>query len=75
MLADGGNRPVLNALRDNFGDKTNQAMRTVKAKRDAEDADKEYRKAVHWLETLRLRRATTIRSGYTVSQARYLRRS
>lgn len=65
MLADGGNRPVLNALRDNFGDKTNQAMRSVKAKRDAEDADKEYRKAVHWLETLRLRRATTIRSGYT----------
>ncbi|KAG8933197.1 hypothetical protein FRC01_010543 [Tulasnella sp. 417] len=65
MLADGGNRPVLNAIRDNFGDKNNQAMKTVKAKRDAEEADKEYRKAVHWLETLRLRRATTLRSGFT----------
>ncbi|KAG9018048.1 hypothetical protein FRB90_012551 [Tulasnella sp. 427] len=65
MLADGSNRPVLNAIRDNFGDKNNTAMKTVKAKRDAEEADKEYRKAVHWLETLRLKRATTIRSGYT----------
>ncbi|KAG8954128.1 hypothetical protein FRC04_000348 [Tulasnella sp. 424] len=65
MLADGSNRPVLNALRDNFSDKNNQTMRTVKAKRDAEDADNEYRKGVHWLETLRLRRAKTIRSGYT----------
>lgn len=68
FLQDGGNRPVLNALRDNFGGPSNPAMRNVKAKREADEADKEYRKGVHWLETLRIKRATTIRSGYTVSR-------
>ena len=28
--------------------------------------DKEYRKAVHWLETLRLRRVKTLENGYKV---------
>ncbi|KAI0793371.1 hypothetical protein C8Q75DRAFT_848735 [Abortiporus biennis] len=40
------------------------ALRTVRAKREAEEADKEYRKAVHWLETLRLRRTKILESGY-----------
>ena len=57
------NRPtVLTSMRGGH----NPAMKSVKAKREAEEADKEYRKGVHWLETLRLRRATIIRSGYTV---------
>lgn len=29
--------------------------------------DKEYRKAVHWLETLRLRRVKILEGGYNVS--------
>src|ERR1700731_1036249 len=29
-------------------------------------ADKEYRKAIHWLETLRLRRMKTMENGYKV---------
>ncbi|KXN81114.1 Rho GTPase-activating protein 27 [Leucoagaricus sp. SymC.cos] len=42
-----------------------QALRAVRAKRDADDAeDKEYRKGVHWLETLRLRRTKILESGY-----------
>jgi hypothetical protein len=36
----------------------------VRAKRDAEDADREYRRAVHWLETLRIRRAKILEAGY-----------
>ncbi|KAF9243745.1 hypothetical protein BU15DRAFT_71870 [Melanogaster broomeanus] len=32
----------------------NSAIRAVRAKREADEADKEYRKGVHWLETLRL---------------------
>lgn len=68
-LLQDGNRggPVLNTMREGLGvDGRNQAMKGVKAKREADEADKEYRKGVHWLETLRLRRANTIRSGYTV---------
>ncbi|KAF8912956.1 hypothetical protein CPB84DRAFT_1820455 [Gymnopilus junonius] len=42
----------------------NQALRTVRAKRDADEADREYRKGVHWLETLRLRRTKILESGY-----------
>ncbi|KAG8983985.1 hypothetical protein FRB94_009703 [Tulasnella sp. JGI-2019a] len=65
LLQDGPNRDgrVLNTMRE--GDARNQAMKTAKAKREADEADKDYRKGVHWLETLRLRRANTIRSGYT----------
>ena len=29
--------------------------------------DKDYRKAVHWLETLRIRRIKTLEGGYNVS--------
>ncbi|KAG8906807.1 hypothetical protein FRB99_006074 [Tulasnella sp. 403] len=64
LLPDSGNRPVLNAMRE-FGERANPAMKNVKAKREADEADKEYRKGVHWLETLRIKRASTIRSGYT----------
>lgn len=67
LLQDGGNRPGLNSMRDGLGgDAKNSTYKGVKAKREADDADKEYRRGVHWLETLRLRRANTIRSGYTV---------
>ncbi|EJD55489.1 RhoGAP-domain-containing protein [Auricularia subglabra TFB-10046 SS5] len=44
--------------------KTETALRGVRAKREADDADKEYRKGVHWLETLRLRRVKILESGY-----------
>ena len=67
FLQDGGPTRNLNSMRDGFGDRGSAALRGVKAKRDADEADKEYRKGVHWLETLRLRRSTIIRSGYTVS--------
>ncbi|EJU00982.1 RhoGAP-domain-containing protein [Dacryopinax primogenitus] len=40
-------------------------MRSVKAKREAEEADKEYRKGVFRLETLRLRREKILLAGYT----------
>lgn len=33
------------------------------------DPDREYRKGVHWLETLRLRRTKILESGYKVSFA------
>ncbi|KAG8823943.1 hypothetical protein FRC19_002817 [Serendipita sp. 401] len=40
-------------------------IRGVRAKRDAEEADKEYRKGVHEMETLRLRREKILEAGYT----------
>ncbi|TFY83128.1 hypothetical protein EWM64_g882 [Hericium alpestre] len=43
---------------------TENSARAVRAKREAEDADKEYRKAVHWNETLRLRRAKILEAAY-----------
>ncbi|KAG1749647.1 uncharacterized protein EDB91DRAFT_1108879 [Suillus paluster] len=42
----------------------NSALRAVRAKREADEADREYRKGVHWLETLRLRRSKILTSGY-----------
>ncbi|OJA07951.1 hypothetical protein AZE42_05927 [Rhizopogon vesiculosus] len=42
----------------------NSALRAVRAKREADEADKEYRRGVHWLETLRLRRTRILTSGY-----------
>ncbi|KAG8851346.1 hypothetical protein FRB96_009411 [Tulasnella sp. 330] len=67
LLQDGPRGgPVLNTMREGLGgDTRGHAMKGVKAKREADEADKDYRKGVHWLETLRLRRANTIRSGYT----------
>ncbi|EMD41588.1 hypothetical protein CERSUDRAFT_110164 [Gelatoporia subvermispora B] len=56
FLDKGGN------LKD--GGKSDNALRTVKAKREADEADKEYRKGVHFLETLRLRRVKIMESGY-----------
>ncbi|KAJ8081909.1 hypothetical protein PM082_007755 [Marasmius tenuissimus] len=52
------------SVRDPSGGRENLALRTVRAKRDLDEADKEYRKGVHWLETLRLRRIKTLESGY-----------
>ncbi|KAI9431433.1 hypothetical protein H4582DRAFT_2085110 [Lactarius indigo] len=40
------------------------ALRSVRSKREADEADKDYRKAVHWLETLRIRRVKTLEGGY-----------
>ncbi|KAH7912985.1 hypothetical protein BJ138DRAFT_1171559 [Hygrophoropsis aurantiaca] len=40
------------------------ALRAVRAKREADEADKEYRNGVHWLETLRLRRTKILESAY-----------
>ncbi len=33
------------------------------------EKDKEYRKGVHWLETLRLRRTKILKNGYMVSMS------
>ncbi len=52
--------------KDSMGGRSDNALRAVRAKREADDADKEYRKAVHWLETLRLRRAKILESAYKV---------
>ncbi|KAF9015462.1 hypothetical protein BDQ17DRAFT_1341106 [Cyathus striatus] len=52
------------SVKDSLGGRENQALRTVRAKRDADEADREYRKGVHWLETLRLRRTKILESGY-----------
>ncbi|KAJ7169513.1 hypothetical protein C8R46DRAFT_1217206 [Mycena filopes] len=46
------------------GGRENHALKTVRAKREADEADKEYRNGVHWLETLRLRRIKILESGY-----------
>lgn len=70
-------------MKDSLGGRESQALRTVRAKRDADEAgklnfiqtssclisklDREYRKGVHWLETLRLRRTKILESGYKVS--------
>ena len=73
-------------VKDGLGGRENQAFKTVRAKRDADEAgrhslpscsacrwvtiallDKEYRKGVHWLETLRLRRTKILENGYKVN--------
>ncbi|KAI0651503.1 hypothetical protein C8Q79DRAFT_39833 [Trametes meyenii] len=46
------------------GGRSDNALRSVRAKREADEADKEYRKAVHWLETLRIRRVKILESGF-----------
>ncbi|KAJ7693690.1 hypothetical protein B0H17DRAFT_1199797 [Mycena rosella] len=46
------------------GGRETHALKTVRAKREADEADKEYRNGVHWLETLRLRRIKTLQNGY-----------
>ncbi|KAF9056472.1 hypothetical protein BJ165DRAFT_1522378 [Panaeolus papilionaceus] len=52
------------AVKDSLAGRENQALRTVRAKREADEADREYRKGVHWLETLRLRRTKILESGF-----------
>ncbi|THH28277.1 hypothetical protein EUX98_g5904 [Antrodiella citrinella] len=54
-----------NNVKDTLSGRSDTALRSVRAKREAEEADKEYRKAVHWLETLRLRRVKILEGGYT----------
>ncbi|KAE9395908.1 RhoGAP-domain-containing protein [Gymnopus androsaceus JB14] len=51
-------------VKETLGGRENHALRTVRAKRELEEADKEYRKSVHWLETLRLRKTKILESGY-----------
>ncbi|KAJ6574742.1 hypothetical protein B0H19DRAFT_1208325 [Mycena capillaripes] len=46
------------------GGRETHALKAVRAKREADEADKEYRNGVHWLETLRLRRIKILESGY-----------
>ncbi|KAJ7456631.1 hypothetical protein FB451DRAFT_610867 [Mycena latifolia] len=46
------------------GGRETHALKAVRAKREADEADKEYRNGVHWLETLRLRRIKTLENGY-----------
>ncbi|KAJ7770818.1 hypothetical protein DFH07DRAFT_255860 [Mycena maculata] len=46
------------------GGRETHALKAVRAKREVDEADKEYRNGVHWLETLRLRRIKTLESGY-----------
>ncbi|KAF8167804.1 hypothetical protein B0H34DRAFT_683101 [Crassisporium funariophilum] len=52
------------SVKDSLGGRENHALRTVRAKREADEADREYRKGVHWLETLRLRRTKILEGGY-----------
>ncbi|KAK7064562.1 Rho GTPase-activating protein 27 [Favolaschia claudopus] len=49
--------------------KETHALKAVRAKREADEADKEYRNGVHWLETLRLRRIKILESGYRSLEA------
>lgn len=59
FLDKGGN------VRETLGVRSeNSALRAVRAKREADEADKEYRKGVHWLETLRLRKTKILKSAY-----------
>ncbi|KAI6045164.1 hypothetical protein EDC04DRAFT_2889347 [Pisolithus marmoratus] len=59
FLDKGGN------VRETLGVRSeNNALRAVRAKREADEADKEYRKGVHWLETLRLRKTKILDSAY-----------
>ncbi|KAG8831371.1 hypothetical protein FRC17_003252 [Serendipita sp. 399] len=46
------------------GGKAEIGLRGVRARREAEEADKEYRKGVHEMETLRLRREKILEAGY-----------
>lgn len=59
FLDKGGN------VRETLGVRSeNTALRAVRAKREAEEADRDYRKGVHWLETLRLRKTKILDNAY-----------
>ncbi|KAF7306583.1 Glucosamine 6-phosphate N-acetyltransferase [Mycena indigotica] len=49
--------------------KETHALKAVRAKRELEEADKDYRNGVHWLETLRLRRFKILESGFRSLEA------
>lgn len=64
-------KSFLDSKRDTGGslregsERGNTALRNVRAKREAEEADKEYRQVVYKLETLRRWRGNVIRAGFT----------
>lgn len=58
FLDKGGAKEVLR------GNSDRDPLRSVRAKREADEADVQYRNAVHWCETLRLNREKTIQAGY-----------
>ncbi|KAH7340392.1 hypothetical protein B0J17DRAFT_651170 [Rhizoctonia solani] len=59
-----GKRDGGGSLREG-SERGNSALRNVRARREAEEADKEYRKVVYKLETLRRWRGNVIRAGFT----------
>ncbi|KAF8758322.1 GTPase-activator protein for Rho-like GTPases [Rhizoctonia solani] len=59
-----GKRDVGGSLREG-SERGNAALRNVRARREAEEADKEYRHVVYKLETLRRWRGNVIRAGFT----------
>lgn len=67
FLDKGGN------VRETLGVRSeNHSLRAVRTKREADEADKEYRKGVHWLETLRLRRIKILDNAY-ISLGNFIR--
>ncbi|CAE6515301.1 unnamed protein product [Rhizoctonia solani] len=64
-------KSFLDSKRDGGGslregsERGNAALRNVRARREAEEADKEYRQVVYKLETLRRWRGNVIRAGFT----------
>ncbi|KAL5636007.1 hypothetical protein ACGC1H_004724 [Rhizoctonia solani] len=59
-----GKRDGGGSLREG-SERGNSALRNVRARREAEEADKEYRRVVYKLETLRRWRGNVIRAGFT----------
>ncbi|CAE7218473.1 unnamed protein product [Rhizoctonia solani] len=59
-----GKRDGGGSLREG-SERGNSALRNVRARREAEEADKEYRQVVYKLETLRRWRGNVIRAGFT----------
>ncbi|KZV76944.1 RhoGAP-domain-containing protein [Peniophora sp. CONT] len=67
-IAQHGKRQLnqLMGLLDKNGTMRNaeSSLKMVRAKRETDEADREYRKGVVWAETLRLRRVKTLQAGY-----------
>ncbi|VDC01936.1 unnamed protein product [Peniophora sp. CBMAI 1063] len=67
-IAQHGKRQLnqLMGLLDKNGTMRNaeSSLKLVRAKRETDEADREYRKGVVWAETLRLRRVKTLQAGY-----------
>ncbi|KAI0735515.1 hypothetical protein C8Q76DRAFT_611686 [Earliella scabrosa] len=70
-LAHQGKRQLnqLMTFLDRDGARNDNTLRQVRAKREADEADKEYRKGVHFLETLRIRRVKILESGFKSLEA------